>query len=126
MLVAVATIIGHNSLPHHHHEDIQQLAHSDDHHDEERTDNDPHDQGQSREGHHNIFSFTQLDEDFLLSHFSKVGIDLPLLYLLTPTITYYFNQLKERSKTHLGSYREFPPPDDYLSHLFSRPPPVES
>jgi hypothetical protein len=120
MLVAVATIVGHSSMPHHHYIVIQTL----DQHDEEGANPHHHEQEQDIKDHHSIFSFAQLDEDFLPSQFSKVGIDLPILYLLTPVITYHFNKSKERSKTHFGYYREFPPPDHYSSNLFSRPPPV--
>ncbi len=120
MLVAVATIVGHNTLPHHHHIDIQSLAH----HDCESTDTDHHDQEQGKEDHHNIFSFAQLDDGFLPSQFSKVSIDLPVLYLQTPVITCHLAKLKENSKTHFGYYREFPPPGHYSSNLFSRPPPA--
>jgi hypothetical protein len=123
MLVAVATIIGHNSMPHHHHAEIQLLAHHNDHHDEEGTEADHH-QEQNKKDHHNIFSFAQLDEDFVPSQFNKINIDLPILYLLTPVITYQIDQLKEQSKNHFGYYREFPPPGNYLSDLFSRPPPA--
>jgi hypothetical protein len=124
MLFAVATIIGHNSMPHHHHTEIQLLTHHNDHHNEQGTEADHHDQEQNKEDHHNIFSFAQLDEDFVPPQFSKVNIDLPILYLLTSVITYQFNKLKEKSKTHFGYYREFPPPDNYSSNLFSRPPPA--
>ena len=71
-----------------------------------------------------FFSFAQLDDCFLPSQFSKVSIDLPVLFLLTPTIRFQLNQLAERSKVQVGYYKEFPPPIDYLSHLFSRPPPT--
>jgi hypothetical protein len=123
MLVAVATIVWHSSMPHHHHEEIKKLAHQDDHHEDESTDTHHHDHEQREEDHHNIFSFAQLDEDFLPSQFSKASIDLPLLYVLTPVITFELNKLKEKSKNDFGYYREFPPPDSYPSHLFSRPPP---
>jgi hypothetical protein len=122
MLVAVATVIGHNSMPHHHRTEIQLFTNYDDHH--EGAEADHHDQGQSKEDDHNIFSFAQLDEDFIPSQFSKVNIDLPILYLLTPVITCQIAQLKEQSKNHFGYYREFPPPGNYLSNLFSRPPPA--
>ncbi len=124
MVVAVATIVGHNTLPHHHHELIVALAHHNDHHEVEDTDTDHHNHEQNREDHHSIFSFAQLDEDFVPSQFSKVSIDLPILYLLTPVITNQFKQLKENSKSHFGYYREFPPPGHYSSNLFSRPPPA--
>src|SRR5215213_8823434 len=109
MLVAVATIIGHSTMPHNHHAEIQLLANYD-HHDDEGAEVDHHDGGQSKEDDHNIFSFAQLDEDFLPSQFSKVNIDLAILYLPTPIISYQRDQLQEQSKTHFGYYREFPPP----------------
>jgi hypothetical protein len=124
MLVAVVTILGHSSMPHHHHDIIEALAHHHHHHDENDTDPGHHVQEQQTEDHHNIFSFAQLDEDFLPSQFSKAGIDLPILYLLTAVITYQFSKWGEQSKTHFGYYREFPPPIDYSSNLFSRPPPA--
>src|SRR5215218_5883092 len=93
MLVAVATIIGHSTMPHNHHAEIQLLANYD-HHNDEGTEADHHDGGQSKEDDHNIFSFAQLDEDFLPSQFSKVNIDSPILYLLAPIISYQINQLK--------------------------------
>jgi hypothetical protein len=120
LFVAVTTIIGHNSLPHHHHDAFEAVAH----HHEHDEDHDAHHHEQETEHHHNLFSFAQLDEDFLLSQFSKANIDLPILYLLIPVITYSFQKIKEQSKTHFGFYREFPPPDKYSSQLFSRPPPV--
>lgn len=122
MLVAVTTIVGHNILPHHHHELIEAVAHHNDHLEVEDTDH--HDHEQNREDHHSIFSFSQLDEDFVPSQFSKVSMDLPILYLLTPVIANQFKQLKENSKSHFGYYREFPPPGNYSFNLFSRPPPA--
>ena len=123
MMVAVATIIGHNTLPHHHHMGMQYLIYQDDHHLHKGTDYDHFDHEENSEGDHNIFSFAQLDDCFLPSQFSKVSIDLPVLSLLTPTIRFQLNRFAERSKIHFGYYKEFPPPIDYSSHLFSRPPP---
>lgn len=111
-------------MPHHHHAGIDVLAHHNNHQDEEGTEADRHDHEQNKEDHHNIFSFAQLDGDFVPSQFIKVNIDLPIFYLLTPVITYQIDELKEQSKTHFGFYKEYPPPDNYLSKLFSRPPPA--
>jgi hypothetical protein len=110
LFFAVVIVIGHGVLPHLHHDEISTIIqhHHNDHHDD----------------HHNIFSFAQLDENFVPSQFSKVNIDLPILYLVTPVITYQIDQLKEQSKNHFGHYREFPPPGNHLSNLFSRPPPA--
>ena len=119
LLVAVATILGHGFMPHHHHDAIETVAHHQDHdegHEQERERDVQH--------HHNLFSFAQLDEDFIPAKLQKGNVELPILYLLTPAITYHFNQVKKRSKAHFGFYREFPPPDTYTSQLFSRPPPA--
>jgi hypothetical protein len=122
MLVAVATIVGHNTLPHHHHVEIEPATH---HHEHGSTKPHHHHDQQKDESHHNIFSFAQLGEDFVPTKFQEVKFDLPILYLLTPVITIHFSRLRKQSKTHFGYYQEFPPPDSYSSHLFSRPPPVE-
>jgi hypothetical protein len=110
LFIAVITVAGHSIIPHFHY-DAEQAVEK--HHHEEGEDD-----------HHSIFSFAQLDEDFVPSQFSKVSIDLPILYLLTPVIANQFKQLKENSKSHFSYYREFPPPGNYSFNLFSRPPPA--
>jgi hypothetical protein len=122
MLVAVAMIVGHNTLPHHHHVKIESSTHHHEH--GSATAHHHHDQ-QNEEDHHNIFSFAELGKDFVPTKFQEVKFDLPILYLLAPVITAHFNHLKKQSKTNFGYYREFPPPADYSSYLFSRPPPVD-
>jgi hypothetical protein len=123
LFVAVATIIGHNSMPHHHHDAIEPVGHHLNHEEDHDQQSNHHDHQQDTEDNHNLFSFAQLDEDFVPVKFQKVNIELPIPYLLTPAITYHFNQIKQQSKNHFGYYREFPPPDNYTSNLFSRPPP---
>jgi hypothetical protein len=124
MFVAVATIIGHSSLPHLHHEVSEAIAHFNHHDEEQGSESDHYDHDQDTEDHHNIFSFAQLDDNYVPGKFQNTSIELPILYLLTPVITYQLNQLKENSKPLLSYYREFPPPGDYSSNLFSRPPPI--
>jgi hypothetical protein len=127
MLVAVATIMGHNSLPHHHDTGNLPAAHHHDHHDHHGNTNN----GQGHHHHeqkedHNIFSFGQMDDEFLPSQFSKVNIDLPLIYLLTPVLSFQVKLISQKNKTHFGHYREYPPPNFISSYLFSRPPPFTS
>ena len=119
MMVAVATIIGHNTLPHHHHMGIQYLMHQDENHVHKSTDIDHRDHEKNSECDHNIFSFAQLDDCFLPSQFSKVSIDLPVLFLLTPIIRFQLDRLVESFKIHFGYYKEFPPPIDYLSEFLA-------
>jgi hypothetical protein len=108
--LAVVTIIGHNTMPHLHYDDNPAVVHH--HHDSNENDQ------------HNLFSFAQLDNDFVPAKFQQVSISLPIIYLLTPFIDYQHKLLKEQSKTHFGYYREYPPPDVYPSDLPLRAPPV--
>jgi hypothetical protein len=107
--IAVITVIGHNTLPHLHDDHEQTLAiHK--HEMEQKS--------------HNVFSFAQLDDDFVPAKFQQENIALPIVYLLTPFIDYQLKLLKGKSKDHFGYYREYPPPDIFLSDLPLRAPPV--
>ncbi len=110
LLCAFAILFAHSTLPHVHHEAEQAVEKH--HHNDEEDD------------HHGIFSFAQLDEDFVPAKFQLSGLELPVVYLLTPVISYHLQIIANNSKTHLGCYREFPPPDSYLSKLPARAPPV--
>jgi hypothetical protein len=123
MLLAVATIISHNTIAHHHHEEIKPFVHHDHetHHDNHSHDYDSPDDNVNG---HNVFSFAQLDEDFLPAKYGKLSIELPVIYLLTPVITFELIKLHVSTKTLFGYYREYPPPVWSSHNLFSRPPPV--
>ena len=122
LFIAVATLIGHSSLPHHHHEEIEAVAHH--HHDDGQATQSHHeDHNKNKDEDHSLFSFAQLDENFVPVKFQDVSIELPIFYLLTPLITYHYNLYKVKSKTQFGYYKEYPPPDNYLSNLPSRGPP---
>jgi hypothetical protein len=124
LFVAVATIIGHSFIPHHHNDGIKDITHhlhNDEDHDAQAN---YQDDEQGKQDHHNLFSFAQLDEDFVPVKFNKVSFDLPILYLLTPVISHHISQIEEPSKNNFGYYREFPPPHNYIPQLFSRPPPA--
>jgi hypothetical protein len=118
MLVAVATIVGHNCMPHHHHDEIKLLFHE-----EVEKNNYHHDHEQNTEDHHSIFSFVQLDEDFIPAKFQIVGFEPPVLYLLTPEISYQLKLITSTTKA-FNYYREYPPPRNYFRDLPSRAPPA--
>jgi hypothetical protein len=124
LFAALATIIGHNSLPHHHHDAIEPVSHHLEHDEDHHAPGEDQDDEQDTEHHHNLFSFAQLDEDFLPVKVQKVTIHFSVPYLPAPVISYHFNQVKEQPKNHFSYYREFPPPDNFISGLFSRPPPA--
>lgn len=123
LFIAVATIVGHSSLPHQHHAQIEKVAHHDHHDEEQGTGTHHHDHDEDRDEDHSLFSFAQLDENFVPVKFQNVSIELPIIYLLTPVITYHYNLFREKSKTHFGLYKEYPPPGNYLLQLPSRGPP---
>ena len=124
LFVAVTIIIGHTSLPHHHHEEIEAAIHHHHHEEEHGTESNQNGPYENKEDKHSIFSFAQLDEIFVPVKLQVVSIEVPILYLFSFVNTCQFNQIREKSKTHFGYYREFPPPTKYLSSLFSRPPPA--
>jgi hypothetical protein len=123
MLLSVAMIISHNSIAHHHHNENMQpfVQHDLQHHHDNSTHD--HEHNEESDSQHNIFSFAQLDEDYLPSQFGKISLDLPVLYLITPAITLKLDRLKECSKIYFAFREEISPPHHYSSNLFSRPPP---
>ena len=124
MFIAVITVIGHNTIPHHHDNATHEvLAHHNEFHDEQGEEPD-HDHDEHTDHNHNIFSLVQLDKDFVKPQFDKVCIDLPVLYLATPFISFRFARLNCNSKNQYSIYEEFPPPPYHQSDLFSRPPPI--
>jgi hypothetical protein len=110
LFIAVITVAGHSIIPHFHHEAEQAVE--------------KHQHDNEEDDHHGIFSFAQLDEDYVPAKLQLSGLELPVVYLLTPVISCYLEIIANNSKTHLGCYREFPPPDSYLSKLPARAPPV--
>jgi hypothetical protein len=110
LFIAVITVAGHSIIPHFHHQAEQAVEKH--HHDNEEDD------------HHGIFSFAQLDEDFVPAKLQLSGLELPVIYLLTPVISFHLEIIANNSKTHFGCYREFPPPNSYLSKLPARAPPL--
>ncbi len=110
LFIAVITVAGHSIIPHFHHEAEQAVEKH--HHDDKEDD------------HHGIFSFAQLDENFVPAKLQISGLELPVIYLATPIISYHLEIIAGNSKIHFGYYREFPPPDSYLSKLPARAPPA--
>ena len=122
--ISVIVVLGHGIIPHHHHEVIQEITQH--HHDDEeqRESKHHHDHDENKDDEHGIFSFAQLDENFVPAKWQHISIELPFLYLVTPVIIYQYNLLKLSSKTHFGYYKEFPPPGNHLPNLPSRAPPA--
>ena len=119
LLLAVVTVMGHSAVPHQHHETIKTSAH----HHGTGTKHHSHDHEEKKEESHSIFSFAQLDDSFVPVKFQDVKIDLPIVYLLIPSVTFHFEQISGNSITHSGYYKEYPPPGNSFTNLPSRAPP---
>jgi hypothetical protein len=122
MLLSVMTIICHNSIAHHHHENMKPFVHHDHEHHHNNNSHDT-DDASGDEQHHNIFSFAQLDDSYLPSQFGKLTIEVPILYLLTPTFVLQVDKLNATPTTHLFHREDVLVSLYFSSGLFSRPPP---
>jgi hypothetical protein len=120
LFIAVVTVMGHTILPHIHHNEISVAMH---HLDEQPSGKHHHDEEGSRDQQHHLFSFAQLDENFVPANGYSKSFEIPFEYVATAIITFDADSCPVNSKTHFGWYREFPPPDSYSPNLFSRPPP---
>jgi hypothetical protein len=120
LFIAIVTTIGHDVLPHHH-EDIDAGFH---------TDNATANEIQSHsvfhfeddQPEHELFSFAQIDEDFVPAKVALSRLELPLIFLFVSIVLNFCISLP--AKTAFRYFREFPPPGSYLSDLPLRAPPA--
>ncbi len=125
LLLAVFTVMAHSILPHVHLDDI--VAIMDNHHHPAQHPFDTHhhhDGDDNSEDHHNVFSFAQLDEDFIPAKGPLKKFELPVQYLSPVAITYLFDAFPVYTKQIFGRYEEYPPPGHCLYNLPSRAPPA--
>ena len=125
LLIAVITVTGHSILPHFHHDEtpvaIQQHHQEEEqpaghHHHDDNSDN-------TKDNQHGLFSFAQLDEDFIPANAQIKNFELPAEYLIALIVTYLSDNYPVNTKTQFGCYIEFPPPDKYFSSSSHRGPP---
>lgn len=123
--IAVITVISHSILPHYHHEELP-IAVQHHHHDEEQpTGQHEHDDDDnSQKGNHSLFSFAQLDENFVPVKLGDKKFELPVTFLPALVICWLSEKVYNNSQITFGLYIEYPPPDDYLFNLPSRAPPA--
>src|SRR5437762_12202649 len=82
LLISVITVITHGILPHHHHHEDYVAIEK--HHDEEDQTGTTH----SDDDHHGLFSFAQLDKDFLTAKTQNKTFELPVDFLPALVITF--------------------------------------
>lgn len=125
LLLAVVTVIAHGILPHIHLDDIVAMV---DHHHHHQTSteggNHQHDAGGPQSDHHNLFSFAQLDEDFIPSKYYYKKFELRTQYLSPVALTSLLDTFPGYTKKVFGRYKEYPPPGNYFYELPSRAPPA--
>lgn len=122
LLVAVLTVIAHSTLAHHHHDEIPLVIEQ--HHDEEQKPAGVTHYADEKDDHHGIFSFAQLDENFIPVNSQSNCFELSLTYLSAVLVTYLSNDFPVISKTYFGCHKVFPPPDKYFPSSSHRGPPT--
>ncbi len=121
LLFAVITVLSHSTLPHHHH-DEPLAAHQ--HHADEKQPTELNHHDNDEDEHHGLFSFAQLDENFVPVNSQNNSFELPLIYLSALVDIYVSHTFPVITKTHFSCYKVFPPPEKYFSSSSHRGPPT--
>ncbi|MES2132471.1 MAG: hypothetical protein V4506_08975, partial [Bacteroidota bacterium] len=101
--------VSHSIIAHHHHfkETLAELHHPDDDHD------------------HSVFSFGQLDENFIFSQsHTTISNDVNTTLFLIPANPLLVTISCTISRTNSITHQEFPPPEDYFHSTLLRGPPT--
>lgn len=123
LLIAVATVIGHGILPHIHYDETPAITNQHHHDEEQPAGKHHHHDDKNKDDQHNIFSFAQLDENFIPTKGQARTFELPVEYLHV-IIEFRSSKFSATTKIHYGWYREYPPPDNYYHITSLRGPPV--
>ncbi len=125
LLFVVVTVITHSTLPHLHHDEIPAISQQRQHDEEQAADKHHHDDdNNTKDNQHGLFSFAQLDENFVPVNSQNNSFELPLTYLSALVDIYLSHNFPVNTKTHFGCYKIFPPPEKYFSSSSHRGPPT--
>jgi len=124
LLLAVVTVMGHSILPHFHHNEPPVTTQQHHQHDEQDSGKHHHEDDNDNDRQHHLFSFAQLDENFVPVNSQNNSFELPLTYLSAFLVTYLSDDFPVNIKTHFGCYKVFPPPEKYFSSSSLRGPPT--
>lgn len=114
IFLSVVITVSHSIIAHHHHFEtaIEEANH---HHDD--GDDDHHD--------HSMFSFGQLDENFIFSHtHTTISNDVNTTLFLIPVNPLLVTINFSIGRTDFITHQEFPPPEDYFHSASHRGPPI--
>ena len=121
LLFAVITVVAHTTLPHHHHDEITVATQ---YHDEEEQQSGLSHHDDAKADHHGIFSFAQLDDNFVPAASQNNSFELPITYLPALIAIYLSDNFPVNTKTYFGWYKEYPPPDKNFLPSSHRGPPT--
>lgn len=93
LLFAVVTVIAHGTLPHHHHDETPVAVEQ--HYDEEEQPAGVTHHDDDKDDHHGIFSFAQLDENFVPVNSQNNSFELPVTFLLALVDIYVSHNFPE-------------------------------
>ena len=111
IFLSVVITVSHSVIAHHHHFETA-IEEADHHHDD-----DDHD--------HSMFSFGQLDENFIFSHSNIVlSNDVNTTLFLIPANPLLVTINFSIGRTDFITHQEFPPPKDYFHSASRRGPPT--
>ena len=108
---SVVITVGHSIIAHHH--------------DFEATESHHHDNGEDDDHDHSMFSFGQLDENFIFSHSNfTLSNDVNTTFFLIPSNPLSVKINFSIGRTDFITHQEFPPPEDYFHSASHRGPPT--
>lgn len=124
LLVAVITVTAHSTFPHVHLDEVMAFV-EDHHHDEQSPGNHQNDDADNnKDNHQNLFSFAQLDDNFIPANVQCKNIELPAEYLPAQNISFLSDTYSSNTSQLFSWDNEHPPPGKYLHNLPSRAPPA--
>lgn len=121
LIIAVVTVIAHSTLPHYHHDKITVAIHQQD--DEEQLPGLSH-HDDDKDDHHGLFSFAQLDDNFVPVKSQTNSFELPFTFLPSLIAIYLSDNFPVNTKIHFSWYKEYPPPDKNFPPSSHRGPPT--
>ena len=121
LLTAVITVIAHSTLSHHHHDENTVTTQ---HHGEDEQPAGLNHHDNNKDDHHSLFSFAQLDENYVPVNSQNNSVELPFTYLPALIVTCLTHNFSTSTKTHFGWYKEYPPPEKNFPSSSHRGPPT--
>lgn len=124
LLLAVITVTAHSIFPHMHLDDLMAIAENHHHDEQSAGTHHQHDDDNNKDNRQSLFSFAQLDDDFIPAKGQFRDFQLKAEYLPGLIIAVLSDFYPVNTETDFGLYIEYPPPDDHHLNLPSRAPPA--